>query len=280
MADVQLENGYTKIVNELLDALISAELLGSELQVCLFVIRKTYGYNKTEDEISLTQFEQALRKSRPTIVKAIKNLQLVNILKLVKRGNSRISSNTYKLNKDYDSWKLVKIPELVKSKDTTSKVNAKKLVKVPLHTKDNTKDNTKEIEKKEIQKKEKENGEKRKRFIPPSTEEVIKYCMERGNSVNPHAFLDFYQSKNWMIGKNKMKDWRAAIRTWEQRDSGNNGTQRASPQPTTYRQAQDLERRKLAQLLKEDRKRGGFADNSKGVSQAGAHLPEPTKGSG
>lgn len=38
MADVQLENGYTKIVNELLDALISAELLGSELQVCLFVI--------------------------------------------------------------------------------------------------------------------------------------------------------------------------------------------------------------------------------------------------
>lgn len=58
----------------------------------------------------------------------------------------------------------------------------------------------------------------RKVFIPPTVEEVSAYCAERGNSVDPEAFVDFYASKGWMIGKNKMKDWKAAVRTWEQGD--------------------------------------------------------------
>lgn len=53
--------------------------------------------------------------------------------------------------------------------------------------------------------------------IPPSIDEVRAYCEERGNNVNPEAFIDFYQSKDWYVGKNKMKDWRAAVRTWERR---------------------------------------------------------------
>lgn len=58
----------------------------------------------------------------------------------------------------------------------------------------------------------------RKVFSPPTVEEVRAYCTERGNSVDPEAFVDFYASKGWMIGKNKMKDWKAAVRTWEQGD--------------------------------------------------------------
>ncbi len=56
-------------------------------------------------------------------------------------------------------------------------------------------------------------------FAPPSLEEVKKYTEERKNSVNPQNFIDFYSSKGWMIGKNKMKDWRAAVRTWEGRET-------------------------------------------------------------
>ena len=52
-------------------------------------------------------------------------------------------------------------------------------------------------------------------FTPPNIQDVRAYCKERGNKVDPENFLDFYQSKNWMIGKNKMKDWKAAVRTWE-----------------------------------------------------------------
>lgn len=55
------------------------------------------------------------------------------------------------------------------------------------------------------------------RFNPPAVEEVAAYCAERGNNVDAHAWWDFYQSKGWMVGKNKMKDWKAAVRTWEQR---------------------------------------------------------------
>lgn len=54
-------------------------------------------------------------------------------------------------------------------------------------------------------------------FSPPSVEEVRAYCDERNNGIDPDAFVDFYTARNWMSGKTKIKDWRAAIRTWERR---------------------------------------------------------------
>lgn len=54
-----------------------------------------------------------------------------------------------------------------------------------------------------------------KRFKPPSVDEVRAYCKERSNSVDADKFVDFYASKGWMVGKNKMRDWKAAVRTWE-----------------------------------------------------------------
>ena len=53
------------------------------------------------------------------------------------------------------------------------------------------------------------------RFIPPSIEDVTAYCDERKNGIDPQKFVDFYASKGWMVGKSKMKDWRASVRTWE-----------------------------------------------------------------
>ena len=58
----------------------------------------------------------------------------------------------------------------------------------------------------------------RKRFVPPTVDEVRAYCHERGNMVDPQRFVDYYSSNGWMVGKNKMKDWKAAVRTWEQRE--------------------------------------------------------------
>ena len=58
----------------------------------------------------------------------------------------------------------------------------------------------------------------RKRFTPPTVDEVRAYCLERGNAVNPQRFVDYYSSNGWMVGKNKMKDWKAAVRTWEQKE--------------------------------------------------------------
>ena len=56
-------------------------------------------------------------------------------------------------------------------------------------------------------------------FTPPSIDEVSAYCTERNNGIDPQHFVDFYEAKGWMVGKNKMKDWKAAVRTWEGRQS-------------------------------------------------------------
>ena len=55
-------------------------------------------------------------------------------------------------------------------------------------------------------------------FKKPKLDEVENYCILRKNNIDAEAFIDFYESKNFMIGKNKMKDWKAAVRTWERRE--------------------------------------------------------------
>ena len=61
-------------------------------------------------------------------------------------------------------------------------------------------------------------GVKEKRFAPPTLENVIGYCQEKGYVIDAQRFIDFYESKGWMIGKNKMKDWKAAVRNWARQD--------------------------------------------------------------
>ena len=58
----------------------------------------------------------------------------------------------------------------------------------------------------------------RSRFVPPTVEDVRAYCNERKNNVDPQKFIDFYASKGWKVGNTPMKDWKACVRTWEQRD--------------------------------------------------------------
>ena len=65
------------------------------------------------------------------------------------------------------------------------------------------------------------NNTSRQRFTPPEMDEIINYCVHRKNKVDAQHFYDFYASKGWMIGKTKMKDWKACVRTWERRDSAN-----------------------------------------------------------
>lgn len=56
------------------------------------------------------------------------------------------------------------------------------------------------------------------RFVPPTVEEVKQYCIENNYSLDAQRFVDFYECKGWMVGKNKMKNWKAAVRTWVRKD--------------------------------------------------------------
>lgn len=57
----------------------------------------------------------------------------------------------------------------------------------------------------------------KKKFTPPTVEEVEAYCQEMGYGIDPDAFVDYYEARGWMAGKTHMKDWKAACRTWERR---------------------------------------------------------------
>ena len=59
---------------------------------------------------------------------------------------------------------------------------------------------------------------KNSHFVPPTLAEVQAHCTERHNQIDPEAFISFYESNGWMVGKNKMKSWKAAIVTWEKRE--------------------------------------------------------------
>ncbi len=83
-------------------------------------------------------------------------------------------------------------------------------------------------------------GESKKRFRPPTVEEVEAYCFERNNKVDAERFVDFYASNGWRVGKNPMKDWKAAVRTWEKREDNS---------PMTAAQRADQERHEVLRAI-------------------------------
>lgn len=117
MANPQCEDGYTKIANQIIERLITTPLTGSEWSICMFVIRKTYGYKKKLDAISLSQFQKSCLLSRQTVVNGLNRLVKSNILVKVE---GRIT--IYGFQKDYERW-LVKADRLVKTTSTTSLMN-------------------------------------------------------------------------------------------------------------------------------------------------------------
>ena len=92
-----------------------------------------------------------------------------------------------------------------------------------------------------------------KKFIPPTAEEVNAYCQERNNNIDGETFVDFYASKGWKVGDQPMKDWKAAVRTWEknradkkaQITKASNQFQQFEQRKYTPDDMAELERRKL-----------------------------------
>lgn len=82
----------------------------------------------------------------------------------------------------------------------------------------------------------KESIKKESRFAPPTPDDVRQYCNEHGYMVDADQFVDFYTQKGWMVGKNRMKDWQAAVRTWVRRRQEDGGYKQTSfvPPPDDY----------------------------------------------
>jgi phage replication O-like protein O len=109
MADVQVENGYTKIASVLIEAFAQQKLSSAEWQVLMTIIRKTYGWSKREDRIPLYQFRISTGMTKQSICKAI--ARLVQRKMIVKIDNKRRA--TYRIQKNFDQWKP--LSKLIKS---------------------------------------------------------------------------------------------------------------------------------------------------------------------
>jgi phage replication O-like protein O len=102
MANPQIADGYTKIANEIMDALCRYRIPGEERQVLDTILRKTYGWNKTEDAISLSQFVEMTGIKKPNIIGAINSLLSKKIIIVIQIDNT--PAKVYRFNKNFDEW--------------------------------------------------------------------------------------------------------------------------------------------------------------------------------
>lgn len=160
MANPQKENGYTAIANEILEQILWVkDLTITELKVLLYVLRKTYGYQKKEDQISLSQFQKGVLANRSLVCKTIK--------KLVSKRILLKQESVYKFNKNWEEW-VVSRQTLV-SKQTMGSVQAdNRVVSSQTHTKET-------VTKENIQKKNNANALQANAWGNPEINEVMEF---------------------------------------------------------------------------------------------------------
>lgn len=122
--------------------------------------------------------------------------------------NERCRKQAENARKRWDAMASKSIPH-----DTNDAEYAKEKTKTKAKTKEKEKEKAKDICTPQ-------SPPKGARFTKPSLEDVIGYCQERGGKVDPYRFYDYYEANGWRVGKNPMKDWRAAVRNWERQESG------------------------------------------------------------
>ncbi len=208
MASPQIENGHVKIASELIEALARVNLRPYEWRVLLFVVRKTYGWKKKLDYISVSQIAQGTGLHKQHTSRA--RLTLLEKRLLIEDGGK------IGLNKDYDQWQITgrKVTGTGYGVTDLSDAKVTDLGGKVTGTGDKT------SPKQAPQKHKATNKSKRARaqFQKPSSTEVTEYAESIGFILDGKYFFDTYEARGWMVGRYAMKDWRAVVRTWRARD--------------------------------------------------------------
>ncbi len=105
-----------------------------------------------------------------------------------------------------------------------------------------------------------------KKFIKPTLQEIKEYCIQRENKVNHLKFFNHYESNGWKVGRNNMKNWKAAVRTWESSDFINNKTKSDSERILENQRKEDLERREKKENEKTNDKLRILSEQSKSLA--------------
>jgi phage replication O-like protein O len=225
MANPQAENGHVDIANEIIEALAGIRLSGEEVQCLWVIIRKTYGWKKLEDKISLSQFAVMTGIKKQHVSRALIKLSSKMVIAITKNGDSQI--NSYKFIKDFDKWKpspkkATLSPILVKGVPNIGKGVSPKMV--------NTKDTiTKDTITKE------RHGEFKNVLLTPEELIKLKEKFWDGLSDKIEALGLWKESK----GKKTKSDY-ATILSWARRE----------PKPTPKQKEIDIERERVIETLR------------------------------
>ena len=174
-----------------------------------------------------TMLATIFRRKEATVKLALSTFEKFGMIRII---NDTVTIPNWSKHQNFD--KIEARNEYMRAYMVRYREKQKALASGGANSKDNSKDNSKanskanvsvldkiredKIREDKIREDEiREDENYRKRFVPPSLEEVTAYCRERHNDVNPQKWHDFYSAKGWMVGRNKMQDWKAAIRTWE-----------------------------------------------------------------
>lgn len=146
-------------------------------------------------------------------------------------GNERFVFPVFKMDIDRDlEIYNTKVENGLRTKHKRIEANKSGLKRIEADASEN-KRNREEQEQEQEQEQDKSIGVKppRPRFTPPTVDEVSTYATERGYNISADRFVDYYTANGWRVGKNPMKDWRAAVRSWAARDQGESKPAQKNP---------------------------------------------------
>lgn len=117
MANPQIERGYVRIANELLEAICRLNISGNEMRILLYIIRRTYGFNRSYAEISLSEFSTATGIRNVHVSRALKRLSELNIIE--RHSSKKTIPQTVSINKNYEEWTVESYSDLLLPKMVT-----------------------------------------------------------------------------------------------------------------------------------------------------------------
>jgi len=128
MANPQVENGYVRIATEIIEALARVNIPSGTRRIIDVVLRKTYGFNKKEDQISIDQFREATGLSRRTIIYSIQEAEAKKLLFVKRKVTAGFNfPNAYQFNKDYEMWVVQRTAPQAQKNRQDAKVSSAKL---------------------------------------------------------------------------------------------------------------------------------------------------------
>ena len=217
-----MNKGYIVIQDWMLDLPLSL------VETTIYAL--VYGFSQDGESTfngSLAYMARKVKSSRDTARRALRKLEELGYIERIVVPVNGVEFNTYKVCKEDGNLQ----GGIAKCKGEGSKMQ-------PNNNIDNKDLNNISI--------------KSRSFVPPTFSEVQAYCSERRNNVNADSFMAYYESNGWMVGKNKMKDWKAAVRTWEQRE------QVTVKQQKIYQQQPKLSNRQRLDMMAQELL-GGFS---------------------